>query len=80
MAGITLEQAQTALNNALAAHAKVTTQGQSYEIHSGQGSRQLDRVRLDQLQADIDYWDAKVKTLTQSATGRGRARTMVVRS
>ncbi len=80
MAGITLEQAQTGLDNALAALAKVTTLGQSYEINSGQGSRQLDRARLDQLQANVDFWDARVKTLSQAATGRGRARNIVVRS
>lgn len=80
MAGITLEQAQAGLDNALAAMAKVTQHGQAYEVNSGQGSRQMDRARLDQLQANVDYWDAKVKTLTQTASGRGRARSIVVRS
>lgn len=80
MAGITLEQAQTGLDNALAALAKVTTKGQSYEVNSGQGSRQLDRARLADLQANVDFWDSKVKQLSQRATGRTRSRTMVVRS
>jgi len=80
MAGITLEQAQAALDSALAAHAKVTAHGQAYEVNSGQGSRQMDRARLDHLQADIDFWDSKVKQLSQRATGRSRSRTMVVRS
>jgi len=78
MAGITLEQAQTALNNALAAHAKAT-QAQSHEISTGQGSRHVTYARLDHLQADIDFWDARVKLLTERAAGRGRSRTVVVR-
>lgn len=76
--GITLAQAEAELANALAAHAKVTQQGQSYGIDAGGGGRRLVRAELNSLLNDINFWDAKVKQLSLRATGRGRSRTIVV--
>ena len=69
MAGITLEQAQTRLNEYLAAEAKILA-GQRVEMDG----RQLYRANLGEVQTGIDIWDKRVKNLTQSATGRGRSR------
>lgn len=76
--GITLAQAETELANAIAAHAKVTGQGQSYAIDAGGGGRKLARAELDSLLKSISYWDAKVKQLSLSPSARGRSRTIVV--
>ncbi len=74
MAGITLEQAQAQLTVWLEADAKVAA-GQSYTI----AGRSLTRADAADITAKIDYWNNKVVSLTQSAQGRSRARTMVVR-
>ena len=73
MAGITLTQAQTQLDAYLAAEAAVLT-GQRYEI----AGRMLQRADLAAIREGITTWDARVKTLSVSATGRSRSRTVVV--
>jgi hypothetical protein len=72
MAGITLLQAQTALDLWLAADAAVAS-GQSYRI----GERELRRTDAGEIRKNIDYWDSKVKTLSYRTAGRSRARTVV---
>jgi hypothetical protein len=71
MAGITLEQAETQLGAYLAAEAKVLT-GQAYEING----RRMTRANLAEIQAGIQTWDARVKTLSSAASGRRRAVTV----
>jgi hypothetical protein len=73
MAGITLARAQAQLENYLNAETAVLA-GQSYEI----AGRKLTRADLQSIQVGIDAWDKRVKELTISAGGRGRARTVVV--
>ena len=68
MAGITLAQAEERLTMYLNAEEKVL-QGQSYKI----GERELNRANLSHIREAIEYWDAKVKTMTNSASGRGRS-------
>jgi len=72
MAGITLLQAQTALDAWLSANTIVAT-GQSYRI----GERELRRTDAAEIRQQIDYWDAKVKTLSARQSGRSRARTVI---
>jgi len=72
MAGITLAQAETQLAAWLEADAAVAT-GQAYAI----AGRQLTRADASQITAKIEYWNGKVATLTDSAQGRSRARTIV---
>lgn len=72
MAGITLEQAETHLQQYLDAEAKVL-QGQSYEIQG----RKLTRADLGDIQAGIALWDGRCKQLAARASGRGRSRTIV---
>ncbi len=64
MPGISLAQAELALAEALATHTKVM-QSQEYE-HDGARNK---RVRLEELQGAITFWDTKVNQLsrTQSA-------------
>ena len=64
MAGITLAQAEDKLTTWMAALDKIAA-GQSYSISSGGSSRTLTRANLDEVQRQIDYWDAKVKSLTR---------------
>jgi len=64
MAGITLAQAEAKLTTWMAALDKIAV-GQSYTISSGTGSRTLSRANLTEVQAQIEYWDAKVKHLTR---------------
>lgn len=73
-AGITLAQAQAQLALYLAAEEKVLA-GQSYEI----AGRRMTRADLETIQAGITAWDARVKQLSRSASGRGRHVTMVPR-
>lgn len=73
MAGITLTQAQTQLDAYLAAETAVLT-GQSYEI----AGRKLTRADLDSIQQGIKLWNNRLITLTNQASGRSRARTIVV--
>jgi len=72
MAGITLAQAQTQLTAYLAAETAVLT-GQRYEI----AGRMLQRADLAAIRDGITTWDARVKALSVSATGRSRARTVI---
>ncbi len=68
MAGITLEQAKTTLNALLAlspTQRRVTIGDRTIEYHS----------RAEILR-EIDYWDAKVKELTNSASGSRRSVTV----
>ena len=69
MAGITLAQAEAQLAAYLAAETKVLA-GQRVEI-DGQS---LTRANLEQIQAGIDAWDRRVKQLTTTSSGTGRAR------
>ncbi len=67
MAGITLEQAQTQLDNFLEASTKVAN-GQAYSI----GGRSYTRADAEEIRNSITYWDDRVKRL--SRTSRIRAR------
>lgn len=71
MAGITLAQAQAQLDAYLAAETAVLG-GQSYEI----AGRRLNRANLEEIQNGIGIWNERVKSLTLSASGRGRTVTM----
>ena len=69
MAGITLTQAETQLAAYLAAETAVLS-GQSYEL----AGRRLTRANLAEIRDGLQFWDGKVKELTQSAAGTSRAR------
>lgn len=56
--GITLERAQTALEQALEAREAILT-GQRYKL----GSRELERADLSAVEADIQYWQSWVAKL-----------------
>ncbi len=71
MAGIDLATAEARLAAYLAAEAKVLA-GQKVEL-DGQS---LTRANLEQIQAGIATWDARVKNLSAAATGRNRSRTL----
>lgn len=71
MAGITLAQAEARLLAYLAAEESVLA-GQSVQLDG----RTLTLANLASIQSGIATWDARVKTLTQSAAGRGRSRTV----
>lgn len=71
MAGITLAQAEAKLAEYLAAETKILA-GQRVEMDG----ISLTRANLEQIQAGISTWDARVKALSGTATGRGRARTV----
>ena len=66
MAGITLAQAQTQLNESLALLTAIRT-SQEYS----KADLSLKRVLLKDASADVDKWDAKVKSLS-SGDGTGR--------
>lgn len=72
MVGITLAQAQAQLDAWLAASLATAT-GQSYEI----AGRRLTRANAAEITRNIDTWNARVVTLSNQASGRGRARTVV---
>ena len=74
MAGITLTQAETQLAAYVTAELKVL-QGQAYEI----SGRRLTRANLAEIRDGMYFWDNKVKELTNSASGIGRARTIAPR-
>ena len=65
MSGITLAHAQAQLELWLAASAAVAA-GQSYSISTGGGSRSLSRVNAAEILNQIEFWDAKVKRLSNS--------------
>ena len=64
MAGLTQAQAQTQLDNAIAALNAAYT-NQSYSIEG----RSLSRQSIKDLQDAVDYWDSKVKELSSSRSG-----------
>lgn len=64
MAGITLAQAEAKLALWLAALDKVS-EGQSYSISEGSGSRSLTRANLKDIQEQIEFWDGLVKKLSR---------------
>lgn len=68
MAGITLAQAQTRLDEYLAAEAAVLA-GQSYKI----GEREMRRANLAEIQAGIKIWDARVAEKAAISTGGKRS-------
>lgn len=74
MAGITLTQAEAQLAAWLNADVQVAT-NQSYSI----AGRTLTRADAAEITAKIEYWNSKVVSLSLSAQGRSRARTMVMR-
>lgn len=74
MAGISLAQAQTQLNAYLAAETAVLS-GQRYKI----ADRELTRADLAGIQEGIRIWNDRVVQLSNSASGRSRARTVIVR-
>ena len=65
MAGITLEQAQAKLDLWLAADTAVSN-GQRYEIETGNGRRQLFRADAAEIRNNITFWEQKVKALSGS--------------
>ncbi len=73
MVGITLAQAEAKLALYLSALDKIIL-GQKVEI-DGQA---LTRANLADVERAIDSWDQRVKGLSASATGRGRARNVFV--
>lgn len=72
MAGITLAQAEAQLALYLAAEAAVLAK-QSYSI----GGRSLSLANLEEIQSGIRIWNDRAISLSATATGRGRARTIV---
>ena len=71
MAGITLAQAQTQLDNWIAASTAVA-KNQSYTI----GDRTLTRANAREIRENVDFWDTKVQRLTRGGI-RGRLATPV---
>ena len=72
--GLTLARAQENLERWLNADAAAAA-GKSYTI----GTRSFTKQDAAEIRESIDYWSAKVSTLTSQSQGRGRARTMVMR-
>lgn len=68
MSGITLDQAQTQLQQYLDAEKAVLT-GQRYEL----GGRVVVRADLATIQEGIKTWDARVKVLSARNVRRSRA-------
>lgn len=68
MAGITLAQAQTQLDNWLAALTAIS-QGQEYTISTPGGSRRLVRANLGEVQTQVEFWNARVIELTRGNRG-----------
>lgn len=67
MAGITLAQAQAALDNALAAHAAILTGGTKYRYND----RILECPPLEEVERSIERWNGQVQALSAGAAGRG---------
>lgn len=74
MAGITLTQAEIQLAAYVTAELKVL-QGQAYEI----SGRRLTRANLTEIRDGMDFWDKKVKELTNSVGGIRRSVTAAPR-
>lgn len=73
MPALTLANAEAQLALWLEADAAVAT-GQSYEI----AGRRLTRTDAGTITEKIEYWNAKVVTLTNQSQGRSRSRAIVV--
>lgn len=71
MAGITLEQAQARLAEYLAAESAVLA-AQDWTLNG----KRVTRADLGAIQSGIKLWDERAKTLSATAAGRGRARTL----
>jgi hypothetical protein len=69
MAGITLAQAEAKLAAYLAAEEKILL-GQKVEIDG----EALTRADLENVQKGVEMWNSRVRTLSASASGRGRMR------
>lgn len=67
MPGVTLAQAQAALDNALAAHAAILTGGVRYKY----GERWLECPPLAEVEASIERWNGLVQALSAGAASRG---------
>jgi len=71
MAGITLEQAQAQLDKYLD---MISAIEETQSVSSDSSSATYHDI--DKINRQIEYWDKKVKILTQKAYGRGRARSV----
>ena len=71
MAGITLAQAEARLQQYLDAEAKVLA-GQRVSIDG----QDLTRANLADIQAGIDAWNTRARSLSASTNGRTRMRTI----
>lgn len=69
MAGITLAQAEAKLTLWMDANDAVA-RNQSFSV----GGRTLTRANLSEILRQIEFWDAKVKSLTASGNRRNRVR------
>lgn len=67
MAGISLAQAQAALDAAMTAHAALLTGGTHYRI----GDRMIQCPPLAEVLQSIDRWQAEVQRLSAGHTSRG---------
>jgi hypothetical protein len=67
MPGITLAQAQSALDAALTAHAAILTGGTQYRI----GDRMIQCPPLTEVLQSIDRWQAEVQRLQAGIASRG---------
>jgi hypothetical protein len=61
MAGITLVQAQAALDDLIAAHTALRSGISSYTMENG---RTVQRFEIAQIRGEIEYWERRVKQLT----------------
>ncbi len=77
MAGITIEIAEEQLAIWLMASTAVSN-GQKYSIDTGNGSRSLERVDAEEIENQIDCWQAKVNALTPASQGGRRGIRYVV--
>lgn len=76
MAGITVDQAQAQLDAWLAASTAIAA-SQSYTITVEGNTRTLTRANASEIVKMIAFWEAKVASLTRSASGRSRTRYFV---
>jgi len=67
MPGITLVQAQAALDAALAAHLAILTGGTHYRL----ADRMIQCPPLTEVEASIRMWQGEVERLTAGVTSRG---------
>jgi hypothetical protein len=68
MSGITLEQAQTALSNALTAYEKAL-KARGYSRSGSEISFTKQNQEIDNLLESIDFWDKKVQELSENNSG-----------